>query len=118
MELYPIRLFCLLLLLDKLLASLNNDTLVFLTYLLTSEVVSRSISVSCLGCDVFNVCSLAIQRVELIVHVKLVFIIEFLQLALYDNNITSLELVCRCETFSAKIFSAVNFQFVGCFTII
>lgn len=54
MKLYPIRLFCLLLLLDKLLASLNNDTLVFLTYLLTSEVVSRSILQCCIGCDVVD----------------------------------------------------------------
>ena len=61
MKLYPIRLFCLLLLLDKLLASLNDYTLVCLTYLLTCEVVSRSISVSCLGCNVVDICFLAIR---------------------------------------------------------
>lgn len=56
-EIVPYQIICLLLLLDKLLASLNNDTLVFLTYLLTSEIVSRSISVSCIGCDVGNASS-------------------------------------------------------------
>ena len=44
------------LLLYELLASLNDYTLVCLTYLLTCEVECRSILQCCIGCDVVDAC--------------------------------------------------------------
>ena len=85
------------LLLYELLASLNDYTLVCLTYLLTCEVECRSILQCSIGCDVVDACGYTIQRVDFAVHVNFVGIIELLQFALYNNLVACFNLVSRCE---------------------
>ena len=81
------------LLLYELLASLNDYTLVCLTYLLTCEVECRSILQCSIGCDVVDASGYTIQRVELIILIKFVGFAVFLQLTLYDDYVTHFELV-------------------------